>query len=145
MKNSNWAKTEQFKKRNKKYSQWNRVVFVNSSSTKKTLKHRNIQIPKTHEKMLLNLTYSKGLLFTPDDVITNLSSYKNSHGETIMPKHVLGNSILPEILSCTEVFVNFVSSNKISHGEAIILKHVLGNSIPPEIPSCTEVFVNFLS
>ena len=36
---------------------------------------------------------------TPDDVITNLSSY--------ILKYEVGNSIPPERLSCTDVFVNF--------------------------------------
>ena len=42
----------------------------------KNVKHRNIQIAKTHEKKLSNLTHNKVLPFTPNDAITNLSSCK---------------------------------------------------------------------
>ena len=73
----------------------------------KTVKHRNIQIAKTYEKKLSNLTHNKVLPFTPDDVITNLSSYKISHEEANILKYGLGNSIPPERLSRTDVFVNF--------------------------------------
>ena len=51
--------------------------------------------------------YNKVLLFTPDDVITNLSSYKLSHEEANILKYGLGSSIPPERLSRTDVFVNF--------------------------------------
>ena len=71
------------------------------------VRHRIIQIAKTHEKKLSNLTRNKGLPFTPDDVITNLSSYKISHEEANILKYRLGNSISPERLSRTDVFVNF--------------------------------------
>ena len=43
----------------------------------KNVKHRNIQIAKTHGKKLSNLRHNKVLLFTPDDVIINPSSNKN--------------------------------------------------------------------
>ena len=47
----------------------------------RNVEHRNIQVVKTHEKKLSNLTHNKVLQFPPDDVITNLSSYKISHEE----------------------------------------------------------------
>ena len=73
----------------------------------KNVKHRNIQIAEIHEKKLSNSTHNKVLPFTPDDVITNLSSYKISHEEANILKYGLGNSIPPERLSRTDVFVNF--------------------------------------
>ena len=82
------------------------MVFINSSNTKK---HKNIQIAKTHEKKLSNLTHNKVLPFTPDDVITNLSSYKISHEEANILKYGLGNSTPPERLNRTDVFVNIVT------------------------------------
>ena len=48
----------------------------------KSIKHGNIQIVKTHEKKLSNLTYNKVLPFTPDDIINNLFLYKFPHIET---------------------------------------------------------------
>ena len=62
---------------------------------------------KTHEKKLSNLTHNKVLSFTPDDVITNFSSYKISHEEANILKYGLGNSIPSERLNRTVVFVNF--------------------------------------
>ena len=82
------------------------MVFINSSNTK-NVKHKNIQIAKTHEKKLSNLTHNKVLLFTPHDVINNLSSYKISHEEANILKYDFGNSIPPERLTWTDVFVNF--------------------------------------
>ena len=79
------------------------MVFINSSNTKK---HKNIQIAKTHEKKLSNLTH-KVLPFTLADVITNLSLHKISYEEVNIVKYGLGNSIPPERLNRTNVFVNF--------------------------------------
>ena len=72
----------------------------------KNVKHGDIQIVKTHEKKLSNLTRNKVLSFTPDDVI-NLSSYKIYHEESNILKYGLGNSIPQERLNWTDVFVNF--------------------------------------
>ena len=69
--------------------------------------HRNIQIAKTYEKKLSNLTHNKVLPFTPNDVITNLYSYKFSHEKANILKYGFGNLIPPESLSRTDVFVNF--------------------------------------
>ena len=82
------------------------MVFINSRNTR-NVKHRNIQIAKRHENKLSNLTRNKILQFTPDDVITNLSLYKISHEEANILKYGLGNSIPPERLCCTDVFVYF--------------------------------------
>ena len=73
----------------------------------KHVKHRNIQIAKTHEKKLSNLTRNKVLQFTPGDVITNLFSYKIYHEEANTLEYVLANSIPPERLNRTDAFVNF--------------------------------------
>ena len=62
---------------------------------------------KTHEKKLSNLRHNKVLPFLPDDVITNHSSYKTPHEEANILKYGLGNSIPPERLSWTDVFVDF--------------------------------------
>ena len=53
------------------------------------------------------LTHNKVLPFTPDDVITNLSSYKISHEEANILKYGLRNSIPRERFSRADVFVNF--------------------------------------
>ena len=73
----------------------------------KQVKYRNIQIAKTREIKLSNWTHKKVLPFSPDDVINNLSSYKISREEANILKYGLGNSIPPERLSRTDVFVNF--------------------------------------
>ena len=64
-------------------------------------KHKNIQIAKTHEKKLPNLTQNV-LPVTPDDAINNLSSYKISHEEANILKYGLGNSIPPETVDLTK-------------------------------------------
>ena len=74
---------------------------------KKNVKHSNIQIAKKHEVKSSNLIHNKDLPFTPDDVITNLFSYKISHEEVNILKYGLRNSVPPERLNRTDVFVNF--------------------------------------
>ena len=73
----------------------------------KNIKHSNIQIAKKHEIKLSNLMHNKDLPSTPDDVITNLFTYNISHEEVNILKYGLRNSIPPEILNWTDVFVNF--------------------------------------
>ena len=51
--------------------------------------------------------HNKDLPSTPDDVITNLFTYNISHEEVNILKYGLRNSIPPEILNWTDVFVNF--------------------------------------
>ena len=82
-----------------------RYLFI--QAIQKNVSQRNIQIVKTHEKKLSNLTHNKVLPFLPDDVITNLSSCKTPHEEANILKYKLGNSIPPERLSWTDVFVDF--------------------------------------
>ena len=57
--------------------------------------------------MLPNLTYNKVLSFTPDNVITNLYSYKNYHEGADILKYGHEYSVSPERLSHTYAFVNF--------------------------------------
>ena len=108
MKNSNWIKNG----RNNLKSEIRNTIngmewYLLIQAIEKNIKHSNIQIAKKHEIKLSNLMHNKDLPSTPDDVITNLFTYNISHKEVNILKYGLRNSIPPEILNWTDVFVNF--------------------------------------
>ena len=108
MKNSNWIKNW----RNNLKSEIRNTIngmkwYLLIQAIEKNIKHSNIQIAKKHEIKLSNLMHNKDLPSTPDDVITNLFTYNISHEEVNILKYGLRNSIPPEILNWTDVFVNF--------------------------------------
>ena len=82
------------------------MVFINSSNTEERWAQKYSNRKNTWIEVT-NLSRNKVLPFTPDDVIANLSSYKISHEEANILKYGLGNSIPPERLNLTDVFVNF--------------------------------------
>ena len=77
---------------------------------------------KAHQKKLKHLTNNQSIPFGPDEVVTNLTSYKCNEDELEILRHGLEYAIPPEVLNKTDIYLSFeiihrIMTNDLKHNE----------------------------